>query len=61
MIIDDLHVRIEDKHKVTYGLEAKTTKRRARTKLIDDYFVEKYNKKFLAYKNKARPYTVPST
>ena len=59
MIIDNLHVRMEDKHKITFIKTARETKRHATTSLLNPKLANKFDSKFSKLKKKAVPYSFP--
>ena len=56
IIIDDLHTRVEDKHKIVYYPDARFTKRRAKTHLLNPEIAKKYSSKFEKLKLTSEPY-----
>ena len=61
MIVDNLHVRIEDKHRIVLYPDARLQKRRAKTHLLDLVKAQKYSEKFIKFKENSTPYIFSQT
>jgi hypothetical protein len=56
MVVDDLHVRIESKHKVCYYPDSRELKRRAKTHFLNETLALKYSDKFAKLKSQSHSY-----
>lgn len=56
IVVDDLHVRVEEKHKIVLYPDSRICKRRAKTHLMNPKLAKKYADKFQYYRDNSSKY-----